>query len=93
MGDLKSKLIIAEVGKQEYGDEEGKMLHERYSIDKDSWPVYVPPRGTSSRVGIQIRFPPVFGCIFSWSYLLRSRYKLFPAGGPVFSLSFFCDFQ
>ena len=40
MGELKSKLIIAEVGKQEYGDEDNKLLHERYTIDKDSWPVY-----------------------------------------------------
>lgn len=40
VGELKSKLIVAEVGKQEYGDEENKALHERYNIDKDSWPVY-----------------------------------------------------
>lgn len=40
VGALKTKLIVAEVGKQEYGDEENKALHERYTIDKDAWPVY-----------------------------------------------------
>lgn len=40
LGELKTDLVIAEVGKQEYGDEENKALHERFSIDKDEWPVY-----------------------------------------------------
>ena len=40
VGELKTNLIVAEVGKQEYGDEENKALHERFNIDKDAWPVY-----------------------------------------------------
>ena len=40
VGELKTNLIVAVVGKQEYGDEENKALHERFNIDKDAWPVY-----------------------------------------------------
>ena len=41
LGELKSGLVIAEVGMQDYGDDpENKKLHDKYEINKDDFPVY-----------------------------------------------------
>ena len=60
VGELKTNLIVAEVGKQEYGDEENKALHERFNIDKDAWPVYkLFPKVRAPKVGAAARrLPP-----------------------------------
>ena len=56
VGELKTNLIVAEVGKQEYGDEENKALHERFNIDKDAWPVYkLFPKVRAPKVGAAAR--------------------------------------
>lgn len=41
VGELKTNLIVAEVGTQDYGDTpENKATHDRFKVSKDDWPVY-----------------------------------------------------